>query len=179
MDIVRQDATDPAVIRACHKVATAADTADDPFAAPLTLHRMSGWLAHPVEPTELWAVEGATAGGMAGGYLLRLPDPENLDKGSLTPAVRPAAEAASAARCCGTRRCERPATGGRCCGARRSRARPGRRSPRASAPRPAWLTPGGCWRSARSRPGTSRPCASRPPARRPATRSCPGRAGRP
>src|SRR6202453_2875886 len=90
METVGQDATDPAVIRACHKVATAADTADDPFAAPLTLHRMSGWLAHRVERTELWAVEGATAGGMAGWYLLRLPDQENLDKGSLTLAVHPA-----------------------------------------------------------------------------------------
>jgi GNAT superfamily N-acetyltransferase len=90
MDIVRQDTTDPAVIRACHAVATAGDAVDDPFAAPLTLHRMSGWLAHPVEPTELWAVEGATAGGMAGWYLLRLPDQENLDKGSLTLAVHPA-----------------------------------------------------------------------------------------
>jgi GNAT superfamily N-acetyltransferase len=90
MDIVRQDATDPAVIRACHEVETAKDAADDPFGPPLTLRRMHGRLAHPVEPTELWAAEGATAGGVAGWYLLRLPDQENLDQGSLTLAVHPA-----------------------------------------------------------------------------------------
>jgi hypothetical protein len=32
MGIVRWDNTDPAVIRACHEVATAAIAADDPFA---------------------------------------------------------------------------------------------------------------------------------------------------
>jgi hypothetical protein len=42
MDIVRQDTTDPGVIRACHEVATAGDAVDDPFGPPLTLRRMSG-----------------------------------------------------------------------------------------------------------------------------------------
>src|SRR5580692_9710102 len=90
MDIVRQDTTDPGVIRACHEVATAGDAVDDPFGPPLTLRRMSGWLAHPDEPTELWAADGATADGIAGWYLLRLPDQENLHRGSLSLAVHPA-----------------------------------------------------------------------------------------
>ena len=81
MGIVRWDGSDPAAIRACHEVATAADAADDPFGPPLTLRRLRGWLAHPDEPIELWVAEDAAAGGIAGWYLLRLPDRENLDRG--------------------------------------------------------------------------------------------------
>ena len=90
MDIVRRDATDPAVIRACHEVATAADAADDPFGPPLTLRRLHGWLAHPVEPTELWVGRRRDGGGIAGWCLLRLPDRENLDRGLLDLFVHPA-----------------------------------------------------------------------------------------
>jgi GNAT superfamily N-acetyltransferase len=90
MDIVRQDATDPAVIRACHEIATAAIAADDPFGPPLTLRRLRGWLAHPDQPIELWVAEGATAGDIAGWYQLRLPDRENLDRGVLNLFVHPA-----------------------------------------------------------------------------------------
>jgi GNAT superfamily N-acetyltransferase len=90
MGIVRWDGTDPAVIQACHEVTTAGNAADDPFGPPLTLRRVRGWLAHPVEPMELWVAEGATAGGIAGWYHLRLPDQENLDWGWLSMAVHPA-----------------------------------------------------------------------------------------
>src|SRR5580698_2417031 len=90
MDIVRQDATDPAVIRACHEIATAAIAADDPFGPPLTLRRLRGWLAHPDQPIELWVAEGPTADGIAGWYQLRLPDRENLGLGELNLFVHPA-----------------------------------------------------------------------------------------
>ena len=117
MDIVRRDGTDPAVIRACHDVATARDAADDPFGPPLTLRRLTGWLAHPVEPTELWVAEGATAGGIAGWYLLRLPDQENLDRGALDLAVHPASRRGGVGRALLRHAASgRPATGDRCCG---------------------------------------------------------------
>jgi GNAT superfamily N-acetyltransferase/RimJ/RimL family protein N-acetyltransferase len=90
MGIVRWDGSDPAVIRACHKVAAAADAADDPCGPPMTLRRLHGWLAHPFAPTELWVAEGAAAGGIRGWCLLRLPDRENLDRGLLDLFVHPA-----------------------------------------------------------------------------------------
>ena len=90
MGIVRWDGTDPAAVRACHEVATAANAADDPFGPPLTLRRLHGWLAHPDQPIELWVAEGKTAGGIAGWYQLRLPDRENLDRGVLNLFVHPA-----------------------------------------------------------------------------------------
>jgi GNAT superfamily N-acetyltransferase len=89
MGIVRWDGTDPAAVRACHTVVTAANDADDPFGPPLTLRRLRGWLTHPDQPIELWVAEGATAGRIAGWYQLRLPDRENLDRGLLTLLVHP------------------------------------------------------------------------------------------
>jgi GNAT superfamily N-acetyltransferase len=94
MNIVRRDGTDPVVIRACHEVAAAADAVDDPCGPPMTLRRLRGWLAHPVEPMELWVAEGATAGGIAGWCYLRLPDRENLDRGWLDLLVHPASRRA-------------------------------------------------------------------------------------
>jgi len=90
MSIVRRDGSDPAVVRACHEVAAAADAADDPCGPPMTLGRLHGWLAHPYAPTELWVAEDAAAGGIQGWCLLRLPDRENLDRGLLDLFVHPA-----------------------------------------------------------------------------------------
>jgi GNAT superfamily N-acetyltransferase len=90
MGIVQWDGTDPASIRACHEVVTATIAVDDPFGPPLTLRRLSGWLAHPDQPIELWVAEVATAAGIAGWYQLRLPDRENLDQAWLNLFVHPA-----------------------------------------------------------------------------------------
>jgi len=90
MGIVRWDGTDPAAVRACHEVVTAAIAADDPFGPPLTLRRLRGWLTYPDQPIELWVAEGPTADGIAGWYQLRLPDRENLDRGVLNLFVHPA-----------------------------------------------------------------------------------------
>jgi len=90
MGIVRWDGKDPATVRACHEVATAADALDDPLGPPLTLRRLSGWLMHPECPIELWVAEDrATAGGIAAWCQLRLPDRENLDQVSLNLFVHP------------------------------------------------------------------------------------------
>jgi GNAT superfamily N-acetyltransferase len=90
MGIVRWDGTDPAAVRACHEVVTAAIAADDPSGPPLTLRRLRGWLTHPEQPIELWVAEGPAAGGIAGWYQLRLPDRENLDRAGLNLFVHPA-----------------------------------------------------------------------------------------
>src|SRR3984957_14255282 len=90
MGIVRWDGSDPAVIRACHEVAAAADAVDDPCGPPMTLQRLHGWPAHPFATAELGVAEGAGGGGIGGWCLLLLPDRENLDRGSLDLFVHPA-----------------------------------------------------------------------------------------
>ena len=135
MGIVRWDTSDPAVIRACHEVAAAADAADDPCGPPMTLRRLHGWLAHPFAPTELWVAEGAAAGGIAGWGLLLLPDRENLDRGSLDLFVHPASRRGGIGGAL-LRPSGPPSTGGRRWQQRPCGARPERLSPRPSAPPP-------------------------------------------
>src|ERR1700729_601022 len=90
MGIVRWDGTDPAAVRACHEVVTAAIAADDPSGPPRTLRRLRVCLTPPEQPIELWVAEGPAAGGIAGWYQLRLPDRENLDRAVLNLFVHPA-----------------------------------------------------------------------------------------
>jgi GNAT superfamily N-acetyltransferase len=91
MRIVQWDGSDPAVIQACFEVSAAVQAADDPFGPPLSARRMRAWLKHPVEPTEVWICEGATAGSVEGWYHLRLPEKENRDRAGLGLSVHPAA----------------------------------------------------------------------------------------
>ena len=98
MGIVRWDGIDPATVRACHEVATAAIAADDPFGPPLTPRRLRGWLEHPENPIEVWVAEAEVPGRLAGWYQLRLPDRENLDRAGLNLFVHPASRRAGLGR---------------------------------------------------------------------------------
>ena len=76
----------------------------------------------------------ATAGGIAGWYQLRLPDRENLDWAALNLFVHPACRRGGVGTALLRHAAMRAAYHGRSAlAARRSRARPGRRSPRALA----------------------------------------------
>jgi GNAT superfamily N-acetyltransferase len=114
MGIVRGDATDPDVIRACYEVRTAAHAADDPAGPPLTLRRITGWLAQPDEPTELWLAEGAAADAITGYYHLRLPDRENLELAWVSVWVRPASRRGGIGRALLRHAASRAAAHGRC-----------------------------------------------------------------
>jgi GNAT superfamily N-acetyltransferase len=75
-------------LAACHQMFEAARPADDPEGPPVSLRGFTGWWAYgwTAEPRETWVALDAD-GGVAGCYLLELPDRENLTQAGVLPLV--------------------------------------------------------------------------------------------
>src|SRR5262249_29450003 len=92
MQIQRVDAADDEVLRACHAVAAAAVTADDPHGEPpmsLALLKIRLTPGYGGEPSEAWYAADGSSGEVAGWYRLQCPDLENQDRAFLTLIVHP------------------------------------------------------------------------------------------
>jgi GNAT superfamily N-acetyltransferase len=92
MRIVRLDFSDADAIRGCHEVHSAAQAADDPTGAPMSLGMLHTWLKYSWggDPGEVWFVPGETPRAVRAWYRLSLPDLENLDGAAINIFVHPA-----------------------------------------------------------------------------------------
>lgn len=93
MRIVRLDAADDDVLRACHEVHKAASAVDEPVTPPQSLGVFRVWVTEgwDCNPGEVWYVPGEAEGEVLAWYRLGLPDLENLDRAFVMPVVRPQA----------------------------------------------------------------------------------------
>lgn len=94
-------AVDTGLLRRCHEIARAGQSADDPDAAPQSLGSFAFWWTRGYNgnPRQAWvARDGDGDGEPAGCYLLTLPEPDNPTMAYWFPSVAPAARRAGIGR---------------------------------------------------------------------------------